>query len=88
MAAAAYFFEQFGMPAYVVAYHEEGGAYAVAVKQIEHPGGLFGNGSVVECQVDHAAAAAVFYAPPCFGKKQSVEQRRLLDQHSGKWFRA
>lgn len=43
---------QFGVLPDVVAYHEEGGFYAIAVKRFDNPRCGFWNGAVIESQVD------------------------------------
>ena len=52
MSAFQHLAEHVGIFADVVAHHEEGGFHAVMVQLLEHPGGHFGDGTVIEGQVD------------------------------------
>ncbi len=72
VAASAYFFQQLRMAAYIVADHEECGLYAVAVEQIENPGGLFRYGAVVEGQIYHRASATLLYTPNRLREKEAI----------------
>ena len=72
--------EHVGVLAYVVAHHEEGSLHAILLQQPEYPGGDFGDGAVVEGEVD---GPFVGIHPPQRSGIQLPEQRGgLFNQHS------
>lgn len=68
VSSAADFVEEVWIATDVVAYEEECGFDVVLVEDVEDPGGDFGDGSVVEGEVDEFSATA-FYSPDCFGEE-------------------
>ena len=68
------------MLANVVAHHEERGLHAVAVEDIEHPGGDFGNGAVVESEI-HRALRRI-HPPQGVGIEPTEKKGGLFDDHA------
>ena len=78
--AGFHHFKLGGMLANVVAHHEERGLHAVAVEDIEHPGGDFGNGAVVEREVDRALRR--IHPPQGVGIEPTEKKGGLFDDHA------
>ncbi len=72
MTSAFDIFEEFGMPADIVAYEEKCGFDAVMVEEVEDPGCDFGYGAVVERQVDDATVLMTFESPYRLREKEAV----------------
>ena len=70
--------KQFGIALHIFAHTEECGFHTVVVERVEHPGGDFGDRSVVESEI-HGARLEM-QTPHRFGEQHSIQQWRTLHQ--------
>ena len=82
VARRAHHLKLFGMLAYIVAHHEEGGVDVVMAQHIKHPRGDLGDGAIVEGEI-YGALVGV-HSPKSAGIKPAEEAGWLFYKHV--WF--